>query len=180
MIFLPKKKEILASLLRNYIQNCVNKYGTNIKHKKQLKKIYEFEALNSYYDKLPHDLKKHISKLLLYAYSILLEKGRRLNYSVNLKENYIINSKLIDCIILNLISFSDNISIYELKGNIVIKCKTDKKLKSKIKDVISFYEIKSKTLYLKIEAEKTLKSPIKIKEEWDITDPFSPISLYLN
>lgn len=181
-MFLPNKYEHFAAALRNYIQNSILEKGLSIKHLIQLKKIFEFESVFLYNEKLPCDVNTYVSKLLVTIYSKLLEKNIHLNFIINIKYNYIINTKLFLCLILNVVSVSNNIKIYDLSGHIIIKAEAENKLNQTIVNAIGaklFYERKTKTFLIAVKAQSTSKLPINTKNEWDLTDPLSPINLYL-
>ncbi len=182
-MFLPNKYEHFAAALRNYVQNSILTEGLELKHLIQLKKIFEFESVFLYNEKLPCDVNQYVSKLLITVYSKLLEKNIHLNFTVNIKNNYIINKKLFLCLMLNVVSVSNNIKIYELHGNIAIKAKAENKLNQIIVNSIGakmFYERKTNTFLIAFDAQPTAKLPLNNNNnEWDISDPFSPINLYL-
>ncbi len=183
MIFLPNKYERYTSSLRNYIQKLYNINGSSQKLLLNFKKIYEFEALFLNNEKLPCDIKQLSSRILFASFTKQIDKNKNLEFSINTKENYILNIKVFSIILLRLARVSEKIDIFNSNGYILIKSKTDCQIQTKFLKAInafSLYEHNCKTLLIIINAEKTAKKSIDIKEEWDIFNPFSPINLYLS
>ncbi len=183
MIFLPNKYERYAAALRNHLQNLYIKDGKSEELMLKLQKIYEFEVLNFEKEPIPCDVKLLSSRLLITVYSRLLENNICLDFKIKIKDNFLLNFKLYTIVILKLAKHSKYISISNLGGNIIIKCKTEfiiNKRYFKSLNSYHFYERKSKTLLVVIKAEKTSKKSVDIKGEWDVINPFSPINLILS
>ncbi len=182
-MFLPNKTERFTAALRNYIQNLISKNGLSKKYIDRMKKIIIFEAVNSEKETVPCDVKLLANRLFIIIYSRLLDENKSLNFSVKISERYIINTKLFTILLIVLALNSKEIIIEELFGNLIVKCKTDIKIKPKLLKALNssvLYEKKSEFLMLIIKAEKTAKPSVDIKREWDISNPFSPINLFLS
>ena len=113
----------------------------------------------------------------------MLERNKQLDFKIKIKDNFMLNIKLFTVVLLKLAFHSKNITISNMGGNILIRCKTDYKFDKKYTKALNFYhfyEHKSKTLLVIIKAEITAKKSVEIKGEWDISDPFSPINLFKN
>ena len=181
MIFLPNKYERYTAALRNYIQRLALTKGITDELILKFRKIYEFETVFLYHDKLPCDLKLLCSKILISAYSKLLDKNVHLDFSINLTENYILNVRLFTVFLLKVLENSTEIKIYENLGFIILKSKSKPKIKPiflKQLKAFSFYESKTETTLIVIKAEKTSKTSVDTKREWDFSNPFSPVNLY--
>lgn len=182
MIFLPNKYERYAAALRNYIQNSISKKGLSDEKRLKFRKIYEFEAVFLNCECVPCDIKLLSSKLLFCAYLNLSEKGSTFDFSIEINGNYIINAKLYSVLLLNLSLISSEINIFNFNGKLAIKSRLNGKINSIFIKALNgnfYYELKTKTLLIIIEAARTQKKSAEIKREWDIFDPFSPINLYL-
>lgn len=183
MIFLPNKYERYIAALRNYLHNLNNKKNNDKNIALRFKKIYEFEALFLNIDKLPCDVKLLSSKVLIHIYSKLIYKNINLDFTVKIKKNYILNIKLFTIVLTMLAVNSKYIKVCESESKIIIKCKTNTKLKNKYLkglNAYSFYDIRKNILLIVINAQITNKKSVEIKEEWDILNPFSPINLILS
>ena len=181
-MFLPNKYERFTAALRNYLQNTMLAKGLDKKHLSRLKKIFEFESIFLSNENFPCDINHYVTRLLIAAYSKQLENNMRLNFSVEIKNNYIMNFKSFMCLVLNIIAVSNNIRIFDLPGYIAIKAETYKQLNKAVIYSIGakmFYELKNKTVLIVVKVQPTSKKSININENFDISDPFSPINLYL-
>ncbi len=182
MIILPNKYERYTAALRNSVQASILKQGLNARHIESIRKIYEAEAFLGYKNLSPVNL-EILFKCLLYSANIkLLQKKRKLDFTVQINGNYLANRKLLTCLILNICSTANKIKIYFKSEKIVIECKTQKTIKPiilKLLNAIYFYDIKAKQYLIVLKLEKTEKDFLKTEKEWDITNPFSPINIYL-
>lgn len=182
LIFLPNKFERYTAAIRNSIQIAALKNGITETQTSTLKKIYIAEAiLSPCYQ--PIDLKELTFNLLMGAYIKLLSKDIKISPLIRVNGTFIINKKLLICLLLSLCSISETIKISNYKQKIVILCNNDARnfdfLINAIKG-ICFYELKTNASMIIIPAKRTEKKPLKTEREWEyIKDPFSPINIFL-
>lgn len=182
-MFLPNKYERYCAAMRNYLQNAILKYGVTEKKKENLKKIIIFERVNFENELSPCDIKLLSSKLFILIYTKTIDKKQPFDFSVKIKENYFIDPYLFSIVLIKIALNSKKIIIDEILGNIVIKSNANLKIHQKLLkklNAICFFEIKKGNLILVINAEKTSKSSVDMKKEWDISNPFSIFNIFLN
>lgn len=179
MIYYPNKLEMYANSLRLIYQKLILKDSIKPKYLDKLRKIYEFEATIS--DNVsPIDLEEFCSELFT---AVIFYK--RFNYKLHIKGNYLVNQKVLTCILLNIAKESEFIKIYIFREKIVIKStfrpmKTVEKLVRKIGGIM-FKSVNTKTFYIQLNLEKTEKKTTDFNTAfYHCIDPLSPVNLYLN
>ena len=178
MLYYPNKLEKYANSLRLIYQKLILKESFNPKHLSNLRKIYEFEATIT--DNVcPVDLEKFCIELFT---AVIFYK--KFNYNLQIKGNYLLNPKILTCILLSIAKETDYIKIYTLKEKIVIKSKiTNKIIEKLIKKMggIMLKSLNTKMFYIQLNFEKTQKRTTDFNTAfYHCIDPLSPVNLYLN
>ena len=186
MIFLPNKTERYTAALRIIIQHLSIKNGINTKYLKNLKKIYIAEAiLNPDYEQ-PINIYDYIYKIFESIHIVKTEKTKPFFYKINVRGTFLIKEKLFSSLLLSLCEITDCIEVSYKKGNLIIKCKTEKTkhcalLIKKLKGSV-LYEIKSNYLLMRIPVTLTDKKTIGLNfsiEDY-ILNPLSPINIFIH
>lgn len=179
MIYYPNKLEMYANSLRLIYQKLILKEKIKPKYLNSLRKIYEFEATIS--DSIsPLDLEGFCRELLN---AVILYKP--FDYNLQVMGNYLVNQKLLTCILLNIARTSEYIKLYVFREKIVIKSKftPDKTLKLLVRKIggTMLKSLNTKTVYIKLNFEKTEKKTTGFHTAfYHCIDPLSPVNLYLN
>ena len=179
LIYYPNKLEMYANSLRLIYQKLILKDSIKPKYLDNLRKIYEFEATMS--DSIsPLNLEKFCSELFT---AVIFYK--HFNYNIQIKGNYLVNQKVLTCILLNIARKSEFVKMYILREKIVIKSKfkPDKILKKLVGTLggIMLKSLNTKTVYIQLNFEKTEKKTTGFHTAfYHCIDPLSPVNLYLN
>lgn len=183
MIFLPNNFEIYCSRLRSTLQFLIIKNGYKPKYLENLKKIHRAEALFSDY-KIPIELNFFNSELLKAVYLKKLEQKKPFGFKLKTNGTFLINKKLYISFLLSLCENSCCIKASVKKDSILIISKGEissaaKKLLKSLNGYF-FYNMKSNTVLAVIPADRTSKSPIKTKKDWEyLLNPLSAVNIYL-
>ena len=179
MIYYPNKLEMYANFLRLIYQKLILKDSIKPKYLDKLRKIYEFESIIS--DNIsPLDLEGFCSELFT---AVIFYKP--FNYNLLIKGNYLVNQKVLTCILLNVAKESKFIKIYIYKEKIIIKSKftSNKMVEILVKKIggIMLKSVNTETVYIQLNFEKTQKKTTDFHTAfYHCIDPLSPVNLYLN
>lgn len=150
LIFLPNKFERYTAALRSVIQNLIIKNGIKQNYLKNLKTIYDFEAILS--NTLSTiNIEKEYYEFFAAIYLKKIKKDKKFTFFINANGNYLINRKLFTALLLNL-SLNCNEITLQNKENLII-VSGDFQINSKIKIMVK----KLNGAYLReIKSNKTL------------------------
>ena len=182
LIFLPNSFERYIAALRILNHLLVLKSGINKKRLTALKKIYKAEAFYFKNSTSPFSVSDFVLPILSAAQTLLNEKNKNFDFSVNTNGIYLFNKQLFTVLLLELCSTSKYIRISDnhLGVNICFNGKINNSLYI-IKNLKGyyFYEKFSNKGVIVLPFEKTLVTPSMCESEWYyIFDKFSPVNLY--
>ena len=178
LIYYPKKVERLTASLRFLYHKFIIKNGIKNNYLKSLKKIYEFEAITNC-EIAPIDIEKLCGEMLT---AVFIKRGT--DFSIDTKNNYLINKKAFIALLMRLCVTTDFIEIFEFQNKLVLKgkFKTDN-------------QINRLLIFLKGTILKDTKWPVyyivfsfpitqKVSEDFEqayylLQNPLSVINLYL-
>lgn len=186
MIFLPNKIMRYTAALRNYIHSSFQKNGFKAEHLKNLRTIYNTEAIFSFEEKTLIDIENFLSKILTAVYILKCENGKDFRYKTEVKGNCLIDLKPFTALILNLCAYTNSIEIKRISGNLTIKTNSYITKHSRIfaqrLNGCVFYETKTKNTLIVLPYFATDKKPeqkvTKSIEEY-ITNPFSEVNIFI-
>ncbi len=184
MIFLPKKNERYAAILRNTMQKLIAKNGFCEKYLTGLMKIHRFEALISD-DREPVNIKEYSENILGAVFLLLFEKNKDFYFKLHDTGTVLINRKRFTSLLLNLCKTAEEVEIGQYDGKILLKSVAadyddNVKLIKAFKHTY-YYEVNTKTLNILIDAEKTDKEDLHLKDGIDyVLDPLSVVNIYLD
>ncbi|MBQ6825483.1 MAG: hypothetical protein IJP34_02345 [Clostridia bacterium] len=183
MIFLPNKFERYTASIRSFIHKSALKNGISRKQILILKKILIAESFQSS-EPLPTDISLFSYKILYYSYFFFLGNGKRFKFKINFNGNFLIPQKAFSFLLLSVCNESSDIEILNIKNTVCIKAKNcgdmpNSNLIWHLNATI-YKDIKSGDLLISIPAEKTDKKEVEYDINLSITDPFSPINIFLS
>lgn len=166
------------------MQHLIIKNGYRDKYIKNLMKIHKAEAIFSV-ETEPIDIKEYSSEILKAAFLKLIEKNRNFRFKAKKTGVFLINKKLFASLLITLCRTSNKIEVDLYKEKILIKATTvnlmeSVRLLNSLKATY-FFETKTETLSVLINAPKTDKNPLENIKDWEyILNPLSVVNIYLN
>ena len=185
MTFLPNKITRYTACLRIYVSNSIVRNGLQKRHIKNLRKIYNTEALFCEEESTPINIEIFLSILLTSVSITKKEINSPFSFKIESKGNFLINVKTFCALILNLSRYNNFLNISIKNGMLLIKSSEVnkhsrcfiKKLKGNV-----YSELKRKNSLIVLPLFATDKSndfPIKSVEE-QLSNPFSPVNIFIN